>query len=143
MVEPSRVSLPVLFKKMMSGEQITMLICYDYPTGFFQDQADVDMILVGDSLGMMMLGYDRSLPVTMEDMICHSQAVRRGAPNAWLIGDMPYMSYQPSFGFYPKFKPKTGKVFSDEGQVILDGLRQNVEEVKTKKLPSVEGIFLA
>jgi 3-methyl-2-oxobutanoate hydroxymethyltransferase len=80
----------------MSGEQITMLICYDYPTGFFQDQADVDMILVGDSLGMMMLGYDRSLPVTMEDMICHSQAVRRGAPNAWLIGDMPYMSYQPS-----------------------------------------------
>jgi 3-methyl-2-oxobutanoate hydroxymethyltransferase len=54
------------------------------------------MILVGDSLGMTMLGYDSTLPVTMEDMIRHSQAVRRGAPTAWLIGDMPYMSYQPS-----------------------------------------------
>lgn len=54
------------------------------------------MILVGDSLGMTMLGYDSTLPVTMEDMIRHSQAVRRGSPNAWLLGDMPYMSYQPS-----------------------------------------------
>jgi 3-methyl-2-oxobutanoate hydroxymethyltransferase len=54
------------------------------------------MILVGDSLGMTMLGYDSTLPVTMDDMIRHTQAVRRGAPNAWLIGDMPYMSYQPS-----------------------------------------------
>jgi 3-methyl-2-oxobutanoate hydroxymethyltransferase len=54
------------------------------------------MILVGDSLGMTMLGYESTLPVTMEDMIRHAQAVRRGSPNAWLIGDMPYMSYQPS-----------------------------------------------
>ena len=54
------------------------------------------MILVGDSLGMTMLGYDSTLPVTMNDMIRHTQAVRRGAPNAFLIGDMPYMSYQPS-----------------------------------------------
>jgi 3-methyl-2-oxobutanoate hydroxymethyltransferase len=61
-----------------------------------QDQAGVDMILVGDSLGMTMLGYDSTLPVTMDDMIRHSAAVRRGAPNVWLVGDMPYMSYQPS-----------------------------------------------
>jgi 3-methyl-2-oxobutanoate hydroxymethyltransferase len=73
-----------------------MLTCYDYPTAHFQEQAGVDMILVGDSLGMTMLGYDSTLPVTMEDMIRHTQAVRRGAPTAWLIGDMPYMSYQPS-----------------------------------------------
>jgi 3-methyl-2-oxobutanoate hydroxymethyltransferase len=54
------------------------------------------MILVGDSLGMTMLGYDSTLPVTMDDMVRHTAAVRRGAPNAWVIGDMPYMSYQPS-----------------------------------------------
>ncbi len=61
-----------------------------------QDAAGVDMILVGDSLGMTMLGFDSTLPVTMEDMVRHTAAVRRGAPNAWVIGDMPYMSYQPS-----------------------------------------------
>ena len=75
---------------------ITWLTCYDYPTAYFQEQAGVDMILVGDSLGMTMLGYDSTLPVTMDDMIRHTQAVRRGSPNAFLIGDMPYMSYQPS-----------------------------------------------
>jgi 3-methyl-2-oxobutanoate hydroxymethyltransferase len=71
------------------------LTCYDYPTAYLQEQAGVEMILVGDSLGMTMLGYDSTLPVTMEDMIRHSSAVRRGAPTAFVIGDMPYMSYQP------------------------------------------------
>jgi 3-methyl-2-oxobutanoate hydroxymethyltransferase len=61
-----------------------------------QEQAGVDMILVGDSLAMTMLGYETTLPATMDDMIRHTQAVRRGSPNAFLIGDMPYMSYQPS-----------------------------------------------
>jgi 3-methyl-2-oxobutanoate hydroxymethyltransferase len=96
MSERKKVSLPDLFKKAAEGEPITMLSCYDYPTAFFQEQAGIDMILVGDSLGMTMLGYDGTLPVTMEDMIRHTQAVRRGTPNAWLIGDMPYMSYQIS-----------------------------------------------
>jgi 3-methyl-2-oxobutanoate hydroxymethyltransferase len=79
-----------------AGDPITMLTCYDYPTAYFQEQAGVEMILVGDSLGMTMLGYDSTLPVKMDDMIRHAQAVRRGSANAWLIGDMPYMSYQPS-----------------------------------------------
>ncbi len=97
MSEPrKKMTLPMLFKKVADGQPITWLTCYDYPTAYFQDQAGVDMILVGDSLGMTMLGYDSTLPVTMEDMIRHTQAVRRGAPNVWLIGDMPYMSYQPS-----------------------------------------------
>jgi len=91
-----RVTLPVLFNRVADGEPITWLTCYDYPTAHFQEQAGVDMILVGDSLGMTMLGYDSTLPVTMEDMIRHTQAVRRGAPTAFLVGDMPYMSYQPS-----------------------------------------------
>jgi 3-methyl-2-oxobutanoate hydroxymethyltransferase len=96
MSERKKVTLPVLFKKVANNEPITMLTCYDYPTAFFQEQAGIDMILVGDSLGMTMLGYETTLPVTMDDMIRHAQAVRRGSPNAWLIGDMPYMSYQPS-----------------------------------------------
>ena len=96
MSERKKVTLPTLFRKVDAGEPITMLTCYDYPTAYFQEQAGVDMVLVGDSLGMTMLGYESTLPVTMDDMIRHSQAVRRGTPNAWLIGDMPYMSYQPS-----------------------------------------------
>ncbi|OGT27817.1 MAG: 3-methyl-2-oxobutanoate hydroxymethyltransferase, partial [Gammaproteobacteria bacterium RBG_16_66_13] len=79
-----------------ANQPITMLTCYDYPTATFQERAGIDMILVGDSLGMTMLGYESTLPVTMDDMIRHTQAVRRGAATAWLIGDMPYMSYQPS-----------------------------------------------
>jgi 3-methyl-2-oxobutanoate hydroxymethyltransferase len=96
MSERKKVTLPMLFKKMTDGEPITMLTCYDYPTAYFQEQAGIAMVLVGDSLGMTMLGYESTLPVTMDDMIRHAQAVRRGTPNAWLIGDMPYMSYQPS-----------------------------------------------
>ena len=96
MIQRKKITLPVLFKKVADSEPITWLTCYDYPTAYFQDEAGIDMILVGDSLGMTMLGYDSTLPVTMADMIRHTQAVRRGAPNAFLIGDMPYMSYQPS-----------------------------------------------
>lgn len=96
MAERKKMTLPKLFKKVADGELITWLTCYDYPTAYLQEQAGVDVILVGDSLGMTMLGYESTLPVTMEDMIRHSQAVRRGASNVWLVGDMPYMSYQPS-----------------------------------------------
>jgi 3-methyl-2-oxobutanoate hydroxymethyltransferase len=96
MTDRKKVTLPALFSKVGKSDPITMLTCYDYPTAHLQEQAGIDMILVGDSLGMTMLGYESTLPVTMEDMIRHAQAVRRGSPNAWLIGDMPYMSYQPS-----------------------------------------------
>lgn len=96
MTDRKKVTLPYLFKKVANNEPITMLTCYDYPTAYFQEQAGIDMILVGDSLGMTMLGYESTLPVTMEDMIRHSKAVRIGSPTSWLIGDMPYMSYQPS-----------------------------------------------
>ena len=91
-----KMTLPGLYQKVADKQPITWLTCYDYPTTYMQDQAGVDMILVGDSLGMTMLGYDSTLPVTMDDMIRHAAAVRRGAPNVWLVGDMPYMSYQPS-----------------------------------------------
>lgn len=96
MSDRKKVNLPYLFKKVANNQPITWLTCYDYPTAYLQEEAGIDMILVGDSLGMTMLGYETTLPVTMEDMLRHTQAVRRGAPNVFLIGDMPYMSYQPS-----------------------------------------------
>ncbi|MBN1963376.1 MAG: 3-methyl-2-oxobutanoate hydroxymethyltransferase [Anaerolineae bacterium] len=96
MADRKKITLPYLFDKYHRGEPIVMLTCYDYPTAYFQEEAGVEMILVGDSLAMTMLGYDSTLPATMHDMIRHTQAVRRGAPTAWLIGDMPYMTYQIS-----------------------------------------------
>jgi len=96
MTDRKKVTIRTLFGKVENGEPISWLTCYDYPTAYFQEEAGIDMILVGDSLGMTMLGYDSTLPVTMDDMIRHTQAVRRGAPNVFIVGDMPYMSYQPS-----------------------------------------------
>lgn len=75
------------------GERITMLTAYDYTTASLLDEAGVDSLLVGDSLGMVMLGYENTLKVTMDDMIHHTKAVARGTSNAFLIGDMPFLSY--------------------------------------------------
>ena len=76
------------------GEQITYITSYDYPTATFVERAGIDMILVGDSLGMCVYGYEGTMPVTMDQMIWHTEAVRRGAPNTFVIGDMPFLSYQ-------------------------------------------------
>jgi 3-methyl-2-oxobutanoate hydroxymethyltransferase len=77
-------------------EQVTWITAYDYPTASFAENAGMDMILVGDSMGMVVLGYSGTNPVTMEDCISHCKAVRRGAPNTWIVGDMPFGSYQIS-----------------------------------------------
>ncbi|MCJ7806219.1 MAG: 3-methyl-2-oxobutanoate hydroxymethyltransferase [Clostridia bacterium] len=83
------------FTKMkMEGEQVAWITAYDYPTAIFGEQAGMDMLLVGDSLGMLVMGYDSTIPVTLEDCIAHCQSVRRGAPNTWVVGDMPFGSYQ-------------------------------------------------
>ena len=86
MTERKKITITTLFNKAAKREPISWLTCYDYPTAYFQEQAGIDMILVGDSLGMTMLGYDTTLPVTMDDMIRHTQAVRRGAPTAFIVG---------------------------------------------------------
>ncbi len=78
------------------GQKVTMLTAYDASMAALLDSCDIDILLVGDSLGMVVLGYDSTVPVTMEEMLHHSAAVRRGAPNSFVIGDMPFGSYQSS-----------------------------------------------
>jgi 3-methyl-2-oxobutanoate hydroxymethyltransferase len=91
-----KVTIAELQSKKERGEKITMMTAYDYPTASLVDQAGIDTILVGDSLGMVMLGYDSTVPVTMDDMIHHCKAVCRGASQSFVIGDMPFLSYQVS-----------------------------------------------
>ena len=85
-----------LLQQKQNEDKITMLTAYDYTTAAIIDECGVNCILVGDSLGMVMLGYENTLPVTMEDMIHHTSAVSRGAKNAFIVADMPFMSYQAS-----------------------------------------------
>ena len=88
------VTTATLLKKKQKGEKIAVLTAYDYPTAKLLDEAGLDIALVGDSLGQVVLGYDSTLPVTMEDMIHHTNAVVRGVSRAMVVADMPFMSYQ-------------------------------------------------
>jgi len=95
-MERKKVTITDLQNKKRDGKKITMLTAYDYPTAKLVDDAGLDVILVGDSLGMVVLGYESTVPVTMDEMIHHAKAVRRGTKYAFLIGDMPFGSYQVS-----------------------------------------------
>ena len=89
-----KTSILVLQEKKVQRDPITMVTAYDYPSALAADRAGIDSILVGDSLGMVVLGYDSTVSVTMEEMLHHCRAVRRGCQYAFLIGDLPFMSYQ-------------------------------------------------
>jgi 3-methyl-2-oxobutanoate hydroxymethyltransferase len=92
----NKVTTSVIRTMKKNGEKITMLTAYDFSTAAVMDEAGIDMILIGDSLAMVVLGYDSTLPVTMEDMLHHTKAVSRAVERAMVIGDMPFMSYQAS-----------------------------------------------
>jgi 3-methyl-2-oxobutanoate hydroxymethyltransferase len=115
--------------KKQGGQRITMLTAYDYATALALDQAGIDSILVGDSLGMVVLGYENTLPVTMEDMLHHCKAVSRGARRAFLVGDMPFMSYQVSVG---KAVENAGRFLQEAGMdaVKLEGGRERLDAVR-------------
>jgi 3-methyl-2-oxobutanoate hydroxymethyltransferase len=85
-----------LQKMKESGDRVVWITAYDYPTAHFAEEAGMDLLLVGDSLGMCVYGYSGTVPVTMDQCIWHCDAVRRGAPNTFVIGDMPFLSYQIS-----------------------------------------------
>jgi len=91
-----KITIAALQEKKEAGRKITMVTAYDFPTAQLADQAEIDTILVGDSLGMVVLGYDTTVPVSMDEMIHHCKAVCRGAKESFIVGDMPFMSYQVS-----------------------------------------------
>jgi len=95
-MDKKKMTLAELQRKKDRGEKITMMTAYDYPSARLVDEAGMDTILVGDSLGMVVLGYDSTVPVTMDEMIHHCKAVRRAVKSSFIIGDMPFMSYQAS-----------------------------------------------
>jgi len=90
----AKVTIQSLYNKMAAGQKISMLTGYDYPLALLEEKAGIDIILCGDSLAMTVLGHESTLSVDLETMITHAKAVRKGAPTAFLVGDMPYMSYQ-------------------------------------------------
>jgi 3-methyl-2-oxobutanoate hydroxymethyltransferase len=111
------------------GERITMLTAYDFPTAQALDLSGIDIILVGDSLGMVVLGYENTLPVTMQDMLHHCKAVRRGARHALLVGDMPFLSYQVSV---EEAVRNAGRFLQEGGMdaVKLEGGRERVDAIR-------------
>ncbi len=124
-----KVTTAVFRMKKERGEPLTMLTAYDYLTARAVDQAGIDSILVGDSLGMVILGYENTLPVTMEEMLHHSRAVSRGASHALLIGDMPFMSYQVTTAEAVR---NAGRFLQEAGMdaVKLEGGAERLDAIK-------------
>lgn len=129
-----KVTTLTFLRKKSKNQPITMLTAYDYATALAIDRAGIDSILVGDSLGMVVLGYENTLPVTMEDMIHHCKAVARGAHYALLIGDMPFMSYQAS----------VDEAVQNAGRFLKEGGMDAVKlEGGRERLPAIEAIISA
>jgi 3-methyl-2-oxobutanoate hydroxymethyltransferase len=124
-----RITLNQIKEMKQRGERISMLTAYDYTTAKLLDQAGVDMILVGDSLGMVVLGYESTLPVTIEDMIHHTRAVVRGTQKALVVGDMPFMTYHASI---PEAVHNAGRFLQEAGAqaVKIEGGVPMAETVK-------------
>ena len=125
----TKISIHELAARKNEGRKITMVTAYDYPTARMVDKAELDMILVGDSLGMVVLGYDSTVPVTMEDMLHHTKAVMRGTEHAFVLGDMPFMSYQVSAEDALR---NAGRFIKDGGcdGIKLEGGREVVPQVQ-------------
>lgn len=116
-------------KMKQAGEKLTWVTAYDYPIAHFAEQAGMDMILVGDSLGMVVYGYDSTIPVTMDECLIHCRAVRRGAPNTFVVGDMPFLSYQVSI---PEAVRNAGRFLKEASvdAVKLEGGRRVLEQIR-------------
>ncbi len=112
-----RTSIIRIRELKQKGEKITMLTAYDYSTAMIVDEVGIPLILVGDSLGMTMLGYETPIPVTMEDMLMHVKAVVRGTKNALIVGDMPFMTYHVS----------TEQAVTNAGRFLQEGGCQSVK----------------
>lgn len=128
-VQRKKVTILTFLEKKERGQPITMLTAYDYPLALAADRAGIDSILVGDSLGMVVLGYENTLQVTMADMLHHCRAVARGARYPLLIGDLPFMSYQVSV---EEAVRNAGRFLQTAGMdaVKLEGGRERVDAIR-------------
>ncbi|OGP51052.1 MAG: 3-methyl-2-oxobutanoate hydroxymethyltransferase [Deltaproteobacteria bacterium RBG_13_43_22] len=135
-MERKKVTIQDLMGKKKEGKKITMLTAYDFAMASFIDQVGIDMILVGDSAGMVVLGYESTVPVTMDEMIHHCKAVRRGVRYAFLVGDMPFMSYNIS---REEAIRNAGRFMKEAGcdAVKLEGGLEVVETVKRITLAGI------
>ncbi len=134
MAEREKVRITHLKKMKEQGQKITMLTAYDYPTARLEDEAGIDIMLVGDSLGMVVLGYEDTVPVTMEDMIHHTKAVARGTERALVVGDMPFMSFQVS----------VEDTMKNAGRLLKEGMAQAVKlEGGEEVLPQTRALVKA
>lgn len=125
----ARVTTATIKQKKLNQEKISMLTAYDYSLASMVDEAGIDMILVGDSLGMVYLGYENTLAVTMDDMIHHTKAVARGSHNAMIVGDMPFLSYHVSV---KEAVRNAGRFIQEAGAqaVKLEGGEERIPVVK-------------
>lgn len=116
-------------KMKQAGEKLTWVTAYDYPIAHFAEQAGIDMILVGDSLGMVVYGYESTIPVTMDECLIHCRAVRRGAANTFVVGDMPFLSYQVSI---PDAVLNAGRFLKEASvdAVKLEGGRRVLDQMR-------------
>lgn len=129
MAEQSKVTVSQLVEMKRRGEKISMITCYDYPNALLVDRSGMDIVLVGDSLGMTVLGYPNTLPVTMEEMIIFARAVTRACKRAFVLGDMPYMTYQPSVELAVKNAGRFMAEAACDG-IKLEGGRAMADRVK-------------
>ena len=129
MAQGKKLSIIDLQRMKQEGEKIAWITAYDYPTAQFAAAAGMDMLLVGDSLGMCVYGYESTVPVTMDQCIVHCQAVRRGAPNTFVLGDMPFMSYQGSDAEAVK---NAGRFIKEAGVdgIKLEGGKRVISRIK-------------
>lgn len=128
----AKITTSVIRDMKKAGKKITMLTAYDYSMAFLVDEAGTDMILVGDSLGNVVLGYDTTLPVTMDDMVHHCKAVTRGAKNCLVVGDMPFLSYHIS----------VEEAVRNAGRLIQEGGCQAVKlEGGAERVPVIKAII--
>ena len=131
MTRPNKITVRTILDMKPRDEKIVMLTAYDYQTALLEDRAGVEIILVGDSVGMVVLGYENTLPVTLEEIIHHLKAVSRARPRALLVGDLPFMSYQAS----------AEDAVRNAGRLVKEGGAESVKlEGGERYVPVIEAI---
>lgn len=143
-MQPDKVTVPKIIRMKAAGERISMITAYDRPFAALFDEAGVDILLVGDSLGNAVLGYDTTLPVTMEEMLHHTKAVARANPRAMVVADMPFLSYQCSVA---EAVANAGRFLKEAGAeaVKLEGgvaVREQIAAISAAGIPVVGHVGL-